>query len=39
MLSFMFIEGNIGIVLGSKSFSSSKEGTRQTNNVRSFKKE
>ena len=35
----MFIEGNIGIVLGTKSFGSSKEETHQTNTIRPIKKE
>lgn len=39
MLAFMFIEGSIGMVLGTKSSSSKKEGIHWTNNTKSFKKE
>ena len=35
----MFIKGSIGIVLGVKSSSSSKEAVHWTNNMKSFKKE
>ena len=39
MLSFMFIDGSIAIVLGIKSSISSKEAVHWTNNMKSFKKE
>ena len=39
MSSFMFIGGDKGIVLGMKSFNSSKEGTYGAHTMSSFKKE